>query len=270
MSTSWTLTGAGPAERRRAFSGYEGRIGRYGASLGDALIEVAGLEPGQRVLDVGAGTGALTGRLAALLGPTLVFAVDPDVDSLTVLRERLPGVEARVARAEELAYADGAFDATLAQLVVGLVDDAPRAAREMRRVTRAGGVVATCVWDFGHGMTVLRAFWDAARSVVPQAADEHDQAHTRPYATRAELERLWRGAGLRLVTTGELVAGARYRDFDDLWQPLAVPDGAPGVFLAGLGEREPLRIRETLDARLGRPRGRFTLQARAWYARGLA
>ena len=39
--------------------------------------------------------------------------------------------------------------------------------REMARVTRPGGVVAACVWDYAGEMTLLRAFWDAAREVDP-------------------------------------------------------------------------------------------------------
>jgi SAM-dependent methyltransferase len=253
-----------------ASDGYERRIGRYGATLADGLIGIAGVRAGQRVLDVGAGSGALTAPLARRLGATHVRAIDPDAEALSALRERLPRVEARVGRAEELPYADGEFDATLAQLVVGLVDDAPRAAREMRRVTRAGGVVATCVWDFAEGMTVLRAFWDAARAVAPDAAGEHDQAQTHRYSTPGELDELWRAAGLISITSGALVATARYRDFDDLWEPLAIPDGAPGVFLATLDRERRMRIRDGLHERLGRPRGGFDLDARAWYVRGEA
>jgi ubiquinone/menaquinone biosynthesis C-methylase UbiE len=206
-----------------------------------ALIAVAGIDAGQRVLDVGAGTGALSEQLAAVVGAGRVSAVDLDSDALVVLRHRVPGVDARVARAETLPYADAEFDATLAQLVLTLVDDGPRAAAQMRRVTRPGGVVAACVWDFSAGMTVLRAFWDSASTVAPRAAAEHDQARTRPYATLTELERLWGDAGLRAVTTGALVASTRYRDFDDLWQPLTMTDGAPGLFLATLDDDQRAR-----------------------------
>jgi hypothetical protein len=66
------------------------------------------------------------------------------------------------------------------------------------------------------------------------------------------------------------VAGADYRDFDDLWEPMTVPDGGPGVFYERLeqSQREPLR--EVLWQRLGRPTGSFRLEARAWFAVGRA
>ena len=60
---------------------------------------------------------------------------------------RYPGVDVRRASAEELPFADDAFDAALAQLVVHFMTDPVAGLREMARVTRPGGVVAACVWD---------------------------------------------------------------------------------------------------------------------------
>lgn len=61
-------------------------------------------------------------------------------------RARLPGVEVVVAVAESLPFSDGAFDATLSQLVVNFMRDAETGVLHMARVTRPGGVVASCVW----------------------------------------------------------------------------------------------------------------------------
>ena len=73
--------------------GYEARIGRYGAGLASALIGVAGVRPGERVLDVGCGTGALTVRLAELLGPERVVGADPDAEALAKCGARVPGAQ---------------------------------------------------------------------------------------------------------------------------------------------------------------------------------
>ena len=250
-------------------SGYERRIGRYGPSLAQAFLAVCDLGKGGRVLDVGAGSGALTGALAAVVGADSVVAVDPDTDALELCRTRVPGVEAVLGTAERLPFGDGEFDAVLAQLVVGLLDDAHRGVGEMRRVARPGGLVATCVWDFGDGMTVLRSFWDAAAAVRPDAR-AHDQALTRPFSTAPELAELFAAAGLTDVTTGALEASSEYAGPDDLWDPMVVPDGAPGRFLAGLSEHEREAVRAGLWERLGSPAGAFRLTARAWYARGRA
>lgn len=249
--------------------GYERRIGRYGAELAVGLIRASGVTPGQRVLDVGCGAGALTERLAALLGRNSVCAVDPAPDAVSVTRRRLPGIDVRVAPAEELPFPDAEFDAVLAQLVVSFMSDPVAGAREMSRVAKPGAPIATCVWDFGAGMTVLRHFWDAAAQ-VDTAARDHDQAATHRYATAESLAELWTAAGLSDVTTGELEAGTDYADFDDLWEPMTIPDGAPGRYLEQLDEARIEQIRRAVWERVDRPEGPFRLTARAWYALGYA
>ena len=233
-------------------TGYDRRIGRYGRELGDALIDVAGVAPGNRVLDVGCGTGALTERLVARLGSDLVAAVDPSPDDVARCRERLPGVDVRVARGEELPYANAEFDAVLAQLVVSHFDDPTAGVAEMVRVARPGGPIATAVWDFGGGMTALRAFWDAAAAVRAPGTESADQAQSHRFTTAESLDELWRAGGLTDVSTGALMAGTEYADIDDLWEPLAMPDGSPGRFLERLDAATVQRIREELRA-LGPP-----------------
>jgi ubiquinone/menaquinone biosynthesis C-methylase UbiE len=255
------------AMRAPQTTGYEGRVGRYGPELAVAFLHVTGVHAGQRVLDVGCGGGALTQPLAELLGPERVVGIDPDVVAVQACQARLPGVDVRVGAAEALPFADGEFDAVLAQLVVSLMSDAYTGVSEMRRVTRLGGVVATCVWDFAGGMTLLRTFWDAATALDPAAASR-DQARTRPFAQPDELEALWRSARLRQVSTGTLHAGASYSDFNDLWEPLVAPDGSPGAYYAELKAPQRDALRKELCNRLGSPAGPFRLTARAWYVRG--
>ena len=56
--------------------------------------------------------------------------------------------------------------------VVHFMDDPRAGVAEMARVVHPGGVVAACTWDFAGGMQLLRAFWEAARAVKPEAASE--------------------------------------------------------------------------------------------------
>src|SRR5687767_15516959 len=98
-------------------------MGRYSRLLSPQLANLAGVQHGQRVLDVGCGPGALTTELVARLGPDRVSAVDPSEPFVAAARERNPGVDVRQASAEALPYADGAFDAALAQLVVHFMSD---------------------------------------------------------------------------------------------------------------------------------------------------
>src|SRR3977135_645890 len=122
-------------------------MGRYSRLLSPQMADLAGIQRGQRVLDVGCGPGALTAELVLRLGTAGVSAVDPSESFVVAARERNPEVDGQQASAEELPFPDRAFDAALAQLVVHFMSDPARGIAEMKRVTQAGGVIAACVWD---------------------------------------------------------------------------------------------------------------------------
>jgi SAM-dependent methyltransferase len=249
-----------------AAAAYDGHIGRYGARLAAELIEVAGVRPGQYVLDVGCGPGALTGALAER--GNHVAAVDPAPEFVAACRDRVPGANVRVGIGEQLPFPAAAFDATLAQLVVQLMSDRDAGVAEMSRVTRAGGVVAACVWD-ATSMPLLRAFWDAALAVAPERAGAIDDGRRVGYERPGELGDLWERHGLLDVTTGELWVEADYEDFDDLFAPFAAGIGHSGACYASLDRDGRQLVRDETHRRLGQPRGGFKLRARAWWTRGV-
>src|ERR1051326_5955202 len=145
---------------------YDRFMGRYSRPLAVPFADFVGLPLDGRVLDVGCGSGALTAELARRAGPGRVTAVDPSEEYVAAVRDRQPGVEVLRAPAEDLPFEGGCFGATLAQLVVNVMDDPVAGLREMARVTRDGGVVAACVWDFTEGGPI-GPFWDAAQALDP-------------------------------------------------------------------------------------------------------
>jgi SAM-dependent methyltransferase len=243
---------------------YRRHVGRYSAALAAALADAAGIEPGETTaLDVGCGPGALLAELAGRLGADRVAGIDPSEPFVELCRAAVPGADVRLGRAEALPFGDGAFDAVLSQLVVNFLEDAPAGVAEMRRVGR--GTVAACVWDYADGMTMLRTFWDAALEIDRDAPDE---GATMPLASREELARLWAGAGLADVATGELVVDAAYADFDDWWSPFPEGIAPSGAYAAGLDDERREALRLACFRRLGSPVGPFRLTARAWFVRG--
>lgn len=248
---------------------YDHHVGRCGAELAAGLIGAAGIRPGQRVLDVGCGPGPLTGALADLLGAGNIAAVDPSEPFVEACRTRVPGADVRVGMGEDLPFADGEFDAVLAQLVVQLMDDRDTGVSEMTRVARPGGVIAACVWD-SRTMPVLRSFWDAALEVTPERAGELDDGRRVGYPSPDELGDLWLAHGLAEVSTGETLVHADYESFDDLFRPFAAGTGHSGARYTALGEADRERVRTDTHQRLGAPEASFGLTARAWWARGIA
>jgi SAM-dependent methyltransferase len=255
---------------RASADAYDRHVGRYGAELASALIAFAGVKPGMRVLDVGCGTGALTGALAERLGPANVSGADPSEPFAQACRARLPGVEVVVAAAEALPFADAEFDAVLSQLVVNFMSDPLAGVREMARVARPGGLVASCVWDYAGEMTLLRAFWDAACEVDPERAAASDEGVVMPWCAEGELAELWRTAGLGDVRFDSLVVRASYADFEDLWSPLPTGVAPSGAFAKSLDDERRGALHDAYRRRLGVGDGPFELTARAWAVAGNA
>jgi SAM-dependent methyltransferase len=253
---------------RASAEAYDRHVGRYGPQLAEALIGFAGVEPGMRALDVGCGPGALTAALAGRLGARGVAAVDPSEPFVQACRARQPQGKVGVAAAETLPFADATFDAVLSQLVVNFMHDAVAGVREMVRVTRPGGVVASCVWDYAGEMTLLRAFWDSARDVDPARAAAADEGAVMRWCGEGELAQLWSAAGLRDVRAGPLVVSATYGDFEDLWAPLPTGVAPSGAFCASLDEDRRAALHDAYRDRLGVGDGPFELTARAWAAAG--
>lgn len=254
---------------RASADAYDRHVGRYGAQLASALIEFAGVEPGMRALDVGCGPGALTAALEERLGSTNVRGADPSDSFAEACRARLPNVDVVVAGAESLPFADDMFDAALSQLVVNFIDDAEAGVREMARVTRSGGVLASCVWDYAGEMRLLRAFWDAAREVDLERAAAADEGVVMRWCREGELGELWRLAGLRAVRFGPLVVPASYADFEDLWSPFPMGVAPSGAFCKSLDEERRVALRDSYRRHLGVGDGQFELDARAWAVAGI-
>ena len=249
---------------RASAEAYDRFVGRYGPQLATALIDFAGVEPGMRALDVGCGPGALAAMLVERLGAASVSAVDPSPPFVDACRARLPEIEVVEADAETLPFADGAFDAALSQLVVNFMRDGEAGVREMARVTRPGGIVASCVWDYGGEMTLLRAFWDAAREVDPERGAAADEGVVMRWCAEGELAELWHAAGLGSVRFGSVAATASYASFEDLWSPLPTGVGPAGAFCKSLDDADRAALRDAFRRRLGVGDGAFELTARAW------
>jgi SAM-dependent methyltransferase len=236
---------------------YDDFMGRYAVRLAPLFADFAGTAEGERVLDVGAGTGALTRELVAR-GATVV-AVEPSPEFTRALRSRFPQIEVCEAPAEELPFADDSFDVALAQLVVAFMEDAAAAMRELARVAHR---VAICMWGVEE-VQMFAAIGRTARVIGSGSAEQS----VRRYRTPQELHDLLAGAGLANVETCELDVTASYLDYQEFWRALSLQVGPAGAWLHDLDDQRRTLAHDELHRQLGSPSGSFELQGRAYGAR---
>lgn len=150
------FTAAARAQWERSAEGWNGHAAQVGAWLRaatDAMLDVAGIVAGQRVLDVAAGAGEPAIDIARRVGDAgRVLATDFSPAILRLAQDRveragLRNVEFREAEATRLPVDDASFDAVLCRLGLMLFHDPAAALREMRRATRPGGRACTLVFS---------------------------------------------------------------------------------------------------------------------------
>src|SRR5215468_10517468 len=224
---------------------YDRFMGRFSRPLAVPFADFAVLPLDGRILDVGCGPGALTAEFARRAGPGRITAVDPSEEYAAALRDRHPGVQAIRAPAEDLPFEGGCFDATLAQLVVHVMNDPVAGLREMARVTRDGGVVAACVWDFTDGGPI-GPFWEAAKTLDPQV----ETGSVCPGSRAGHLADLFRAAGIGDVVDGAVAVEVEHATFEDWWDPFTLGVAPSGAYVAALEPDQRAALRELCRTRL--------------------
>lgn len=263
---------AAEAKMFSAAAGYERFMGRWSRLLAPRFVAFAGAKDGERVLDVGTGTGSVVSALAAALPASEIVGVDPSEGFIAFAAKNAGSGRVRfeVGDAQALRFADASFDQVLALLVMNFVPDPEKAIREMRRVARPGGVVSACVWDYNAGMEMLRFFWDEAVALDP-AIEPKDERHMK-LSREGQLGALWKKAGLANVREQPLTVEQAFSSFDDYWGPFLKGAGPGGAYVVSLTDARRSALEARLRKRLlgNRADGAFTLKARAWCVRGEA
>jgi SAM-dependent methyltransferase len=249
---------------------YEAYIGRWSRPVAVAFLDWLAMPPGQDWVDVGCGTGALSGAILERTNPASVVGLDPSVDFVDLARRRVADPRARfaVAFADDLPLESGSAQVIVSGLVLNFIPDLAAALAEMRRIDVPGGTIAGYVWDLAGRMDIIRTFWDAAIALDP-AAREKDEGARFPLCAPDPLRRAFEDAGLTDVSVGSIDVLTVFRDFDDYWTPFLGGVGPAPAYLVELDEASRTALRERLRATLTiQPDGTVHLIARAWAVRG--
>ncbi|MGF7006719.1 class I SAM-dependent methyltransferase [Aminobacter sp. BE322] len=253
-------------------AGYEQLMGRWSRKLAPLFIDFAGLAHGEKVLDVGCGTGSLTFTLAETADLAGIAAIDfsPVFVAAAEARNTDPRIKISQADACDLPFADASFDRALALLVLHFVPEAGRAVAEMRRVTRPGGVVAATVWDHLGGMPGMRMVVDTVAALSEGGRQLRARYCFQPMMQPGEMARTFGEQGLSGVEETQLLLRMDYQNFDDFWAPIGAGEGPLGKYVASLGAAERARteiaVHDAYEA--GRPDGPRSFANVAWAVRG--
>lgn len=172
------------------------------------LVELAGVAPGARVLDVGTGTGVAA--QAAVAAGAWAAGIDESVGMLRVCRRSRPEVHTAAALAIDLPFGDGAFDTVVGNFVVAHFARPETALFDMLRVLRSGGRLGLTAWA-DKTDELSRTWHELVESVVPPsvlapAMTQRLPGHDR-FSDRAALQEAMSAAGLRGIRTDQ----RRYR-----------------------------------------------------------
>ncbi|GAU85424.1 class I SAM-dependent methyltransferase [Bosea sp. BIWAKO-01] len=257
----------------RSASGYEQLMGRWSRRLAGPFIDFAGIATGERVLDVGCGTGSLTFALPQAAEIAEVAAIDfsPIFVEETRRRNSDPRITIREGDACAIPFPDDEFDRALSLLVLHFVPAADRAVAEMRRVVRPGGVVAAAVWDHLGGMSGMRMMLDTVAAQDEQARSLRAHYCFQPMMRPDEMRQTFVAQGLQEVEQTSLMIRMDYENFADYWDPFAAGEGPLGKYVAGLDPTSRSIASEAVKAayQAGEPDGPRSFAAVAWACRGV-
>lgn len=230
------------------------RVGHRQFAHGRELVALLNLRPGQRVLDVGCGTGLLGAWVAEQLGPGgHVVGIDPLPLRVVLAGRKHPRFTARVGRAEDLSdFPDASVDAVYLNSVLHWVADQPRALAEARRVLRPGGRIAVNSADptrphDSHRLLVGVLDELGLRGEAFGAGGRNHQVDA------GTLAGLLHGAGFEAVQVTPRSFTDRVADVDELiaWSR----SSSFGNWLAELDDADTAAVRERLADRLAARRG---------------
>jgi ubiquinone/menaquinone biosynthesis C-methylase UbiE len=249
---------AAPPEAWDAIAeGYDRYVAPQEVDLATEALRLVGLQPGERFLDVAAGSGGLSLPAARLGAQVLATDWSPAMIARFEARadqEGLRNVGARIMDCHALDLPDHSFDVTGSQFGVMLVPDQARALREMVRVTRPGGRVVVIAYGFPAELEFLQFFIGALKAVAPEFTGLPDDPPPLEFQVSDPevLRRRLIDAGLEDVGVERTAERPTFSSGQEMWDWVLYGNPIPGAVIADLDltEEQQARLRQILDGML--------------------
>ncbi|MDT0331750.1 class I SAM-dependent methyltransferase [Nocardiopsis lambiniae] len=228
---------------------YHRFLGPVTGRAAEALLDAAGVGPGDRLLDVATGPGYVAGL--ALDRGAEVTGTDLSARILALAHLLRPDLGLRVADAHDLPFPDEAFDATVAGFLLPHLADHARAVAEMVRVTASGGRVALSTWGAPEEVPMFSMLGAAAEAV---GARTDPAVPAGPaffhFSDAGRLTDLLSSAGLAEVGVTAVSLTHTVASLDALWEGLMSGTVRVSALVRGQGEDTRRRIRAGFERSL--------------------
>lgn len=257
----------------QAGDSYDAYMGRWSRKIAPRFIEWLDAPEDQEWLEIGCGTGALSEAILAQGRPKSLISIDSSEGFIARARQNVVDdrVVFEVGDGQALTVDSASQDVIVSALVLNFVPDREKMLAEMKRVARPGGRIGTYVWDYpGRGVEFMRAFWDAAAALDPDAAGLAENRRF-PYCSPDGLTEMAESGGLTEVGCSSIEVPTVFRDFENLWRPFTLGAGPAPGYCAKLDPAAQQRLKARLHASLPEMEdGSIPLKARAWALKAVA
>ena len=252
--TETTSLGSADEYRRRSYRNWQSAAAGWErereavqaalAPLTDWMLERLAAQPGQTLLELGAGTGE-TGLLAArLVDPGgRVILTDRSTAMLEAAERRarelgLSNVELRAVDMEAIDLPDASIDGALCRLALMLVPDTAAALAGIHRVLRPGGRLVATVWDTVERNPWAPALWEAIERMTDLPPARPGGPGMFSLGDAGGIEALLADAGFREIAVEPIAVEWRYDDFESYWRTQSSLNGSLSQLLPTLPQEE--------------------------------
>jgi len=210
--------------------------------MGDEIIRTLNLKEDDIVLEVAAGTGEPGLTIATIVTSGKVYITDIAENMVQIARENasmrsIKNVETITAEVSELPFADNTFDVISCRFGFMFFPDMELAAREMVRVLKPGGRIATSVWNVGEKNFWVTAIMNSIHKNIELPTPLADAPGMFRCAARGFMADLFTNAGLKNIAETEVPGKLNCGDADGYWNFMNEVAGPVAAALSKVDEQ---------------------------------
>jgi ubiquinone/menaquinone biosynthesis C-methylase UbiE len=254
------------------YTQYDDFMGRWSRQVATQFLDWIGVERGLDWLDVGCGAGMLAQMVVKNCAPSAITGADPLEKSIVAAKQHPDNenIQFEIGDAQDLPFEDSKFDVVVSGLMIKFVPDKVKAIGEMKRVARAGSVIALYDWDMDSNMNTTRHFWSAVAEIIPEHTEDRATDRT-PMTEIDSIAKTFEAAGAKAVQQSTISFTTRFRNLDDYWDPITRNSQNVGRFYQTMTGEQRDAVHQRLEQTLPFANdGSISFESRAVAVKGIA